>query len=178
MSEGNDAAYSRAALRDLFDYTTFTWESYRKCVATLPPDALSVSVPGSGWTALRDVFFHIALAWDGWLRDRLGLSDALDATPESLSSWEDMQALRDKARGWLLRVIDETGDEELHARTLVLDQGPVPMQASVADVVAHLLLHERGHHGDVTTLLAQLGAPAPPSDYLVHLFFRQRREAR
>lgn len=172
------STYSRAALRDLFDYTVFTWQSYARCLATLPPDVLSQPIPDAGWPALRDVFFHIALAWDGWLRDYLGIDDPLDATPESLSSWDDVQVHREKIRGWLRRLIDDTSEDDLHARTLTVGEGPTAMPASVADVAMHLLLHERGHHGDVTTLLAQLGVPPPPTDYLVYRFFKQRRETR
>lgn len=165
----------RATLLELFDYTTFTWESYRRTCAGMPDGALSRAVEGSGWPALRNVFFHIATAWDGWLVERLGLDAALDATPESMSTWDELQALRDKTRGWLRRVIDETSDEELRTETAPMWEGtPAAFKVSVGDVVSHILLHERGHHGDVTTLLAGLGVEAPGVDFLVWKWFRRR----
>jgi uncharacterized damage-inducible protein DinB len=122
------------------------------------------------------VLFHVAAGWDGWLRDRLGLDDPLDATPESLATWDDAQALRTKVRGWLRRVIDETPDNVLAAKTEPMGEGALASTlVSAADVLTHILLHERGHHGDVTTALSQLGAQIGPSDFLVYEWFRQQR---
>jgi uncharacterized damage-inducible protein DinB len=36
---------------------------------------------------------------------------------------------------------------------------------SPADIFAHTLLHERQHHGDVNTLLYQLGIEVPIVEY-------------
>ena len=47
-----------------------------------------------------------------------------------------------------------------------------------ADILGHILLHERGHHGDVTTMLSQLGATPPNIDYLTYVFFRTRQTQR
>jgi uncharacterized damage-inducible protein DinB len=165
----------RDALNELFDYTAFTWESYGRALKTLPPDALARPLD-TGWPTLRDVLFHVAAGWDGWLRDRLGLDDPLDATPESLATWDDAQALRAKVRGWLRRVIDEAPDDVLRAKTDPMGEGALATTlVSPADVLTHILLHERGHHGDVTTALSQLGAQIGPSDFLVYEWFRQQR---
>jgi uncharacterized damage-inducible protein DinB len=169
--------HDRPSLIDLYDYTTFTWAAYGRAVATLPQEKLAEPIPGSGWQSLRHLLFHIALAWDGWLVERLGLNEPLDATPEAITSWDDVGEHRQRARGWLRRVIAETPDEELSAPSLVFSAGtPTETRASVADVIAHILLHERGHHGDVTTLLHTLGATPPSVDYLVYLYFKQRRQ--
>jgi uncharacterized damage-inducible protein DinB len=168
--------FDREALNELFDYTSFTWEAYGRSITALPPDALSRAVSGSEWPALRNVLFHLAAAWDGGMKEALHLDDPLDATPESVATWSDLQAHREKMRGWLRRIIDETPDDELYAPTRPMWPGtPAEMQTRIADIVAHVLLHERGHHGDVTTLLSQLGATPPALDYLVYAFFKQRR---
>ena len=46
---------------------------------------------------------------------------------------------------------------------------------SIGEMLWHVLLHERGHHGDVSTLLHQLGSEAPANDYAVYLWFKERR---
>ncbi|MEX2159647.1 MAG: DinB family protein [Dehalococcoidia bacterium] len=169
--------YNRAALEDLFDYTTFTWESYGRSLKQLPPDALTRPIAGSGWSSLWEVLVHLAVAWDEWLRDRLGLDNALDVDAASLVSWDDIQAIRERTRGWLKRVLEETADEELHGRAALMFEGTAAeIRATAADILAHMLLHERGHHGDISTLLVQLGAMAPNVDYIVYLWFKQRRE--
>ena len=171
--------FTRETLQELFDFTTFTWETYGKTVRRLPSDALTRPVPGSDWPALRNVLFHTATAWDNWLRDRLGCDDPLDATSEAVASWDDLREHRDRTRGWLRRAIDETSEDELHAVVQPMWKGTAAeMTVSVADILGHILLHERGHHGDVTTMLSQLGATPPNIDYLTYLFFRTRQTQR
>jgi len=40
-----------------------------------------------------------------------------------------------------------------------------PMLYSPADIFVHVLLHERQHHGDLNTLLYQLGVEIPIVEY-------------
>jgi uncharacterized damage-inducible protein DinB len=168
--------FDRPALNELIDYTDFTWRTYRNAVRALPADALARPIPGSGWPALRNVLFHIAGGWDSWLRDRLGLEDALDVASESIRTWDQLEAHRTKVRGWLRRVIDETSDDDLAAPTDLFAAGtPAETRVSPGQILAHIILHERGHHGDVTTLLAALGATPPAVDYLTYVFFKQRK---
>jgi uncharacterized damage-inducible protein DinB len=42
------------------------------------------------------------------------------------------------------------------------------------DVLAHLLLHERGHHGDISTLFSSMGVEMPSMDYGVYLYFKRQ----
>jgi uncharacterized damage-inducible protein DinB len=167
--------YDRRALSDLFEYTTFTWEAYGRAVARLPEGALTREAPGSGWPALRDVLFHLATAWDWWLARRIGMSDPAEGSAEDIGTWDDLRAYREKVRGWLRRAIDDASDEDLAARTEPVFEGtPAKTNVTAGEIIAHILLHERGHHGDVSTLLSQLGAQPPPIDYLTYVFFRER----
>ena len=161
----------RAGLRDLFDYTSFTWSTYGNAIAHLPPGTFMRSFGEPGWRSLRDALFHVASGWDDWLRDRLGVVHPLGATAESIASWVALQVHRERTRGWLRRVIEETPDAELDAREVEVFQG---MRVSVAEVLTHILLHERAHHGDINGLLERAGAQLPGSDYLVYVFFRDR----
>lgn len=63
---------NRDALRELFDYTTFTWATYGNIVRSLPNHAFAQGVEGSGWPSLRDVLFHIAAGWDDWICELTG----------------------------------------------------------------------------------------------------------
>jgi uncharacterized damage-inducible protein DinB len=106
------------------------------------------------------------------LRDRCGADDPLDVTPEQFTTWDELQPQRAKVRGWLRRVIDETSDDEMVAQDQVMRSG---MMVSRAEVLEHILLHERGHHGDISTLIERVGGAPGASDYLVYMFFRRRR---
>jgi uncharacterized damage-inducible protein DinB len=163
---------NREALRELFDYTTFTWASYGIALRSLPPDACLQQVEGSGWESLRQVLFHIAAGWDEWICELTGAEPQTIEAPD-VTTWEQMEAIRSKLRPLLRRIIDESSEEQLHGAPHDTTGGP---GRSRSDIIAHILLHERGHHGDVTTLLAALGAEVPMSDYLVYAWFRDRRK--
>jgi uncharacterized damage-inducible protein DinB len=165
--------HTRESLQDLIDYTTFTWAAYGRAVRALPADAFTSTVPGSGWPSLRHALFHLAGGWDEWLRDRAGADDPLDLVPESIASWDELQGHREKVRGWLQRVLDETSDDDLSARTFETGEGAAAIKSSVGDILTHILMHERGHHGDISTILSQLGAGSPNIDYFVYLWFQQ-----
>ena len=168
--------FDRDALNALFDYTEFTWGAYGRAIGSLPADVIARPIEGSGWPALRNVLFHIAGGWDGWMAETLRLDAPEEVDVSTISTWEQLDGYRRKVRGWLRRIIDETAHGELKAQTRPMWQGTAAeMQTSISDIIAHILLHERGHHGDVTTLLSQLGATPPPVDYLVYRFFKQRQ---
>jgi uncharacterized damage-inducible protein DinB len=107
---------------------------------------------------LRDCLSHIALAYDRWLpaiselkaRDLTGISD------DEFATVEDVDARRRAHRDNLVQMLAAWSDDELAARREVDVDGDI-MSYSRGELVAHLLLHERGHHGDVTTLFWQLG---------------------
>jgi uncharacterized damage-inducible protein DinB len=163
---------NRAALFELVDYTDFTWETYRKVTARLPDGDLTRAVEGSGWPALNNALFHIASAWDGWLRDQAGATDEIDedAKPTTL---EEITEYRSRTRGWLKQVLGSLTDDDLQRRDEVgFSDGTL---VTKGEVLAHILLHERGHHGDVSTLLSALGVTPPPIDYMTYVFFKQRQ---
>jgi uncharacterized damage-inducible protein DinB len=162
----------RDALRELFDYTTFTWASYGNSVRALPAGAFTEAVGGSGWPALRDALFHIATAWDEWVCEQTGVAFE-PRERDTVTTWEELDAVRTPLRASLRGIIDDTPDDRMSATVPGIPGGP---GRAPGDVIAHILLHERGHHGDVTTLLSALGAEPPLMDYLVYVFFRDREK--
>jgi uncharacterized damage-inducible protein DinB len=160
--------FDRAALRELFDYTTFTWSAYADAMRGVSQEDFARAVDGSGWPSLRQALFHIAAAWDGWICTQSGSGETIDESyrPET---WAELQAYRNRMRPLLLRIIDEMPDEQFDAPLPGVAGGP---GRPPREVVAHILLHERGHHGDISTLLSALGVPPPKVDYLVFVFSR------
>jgi uncharacterized damage-inducible protein DinB len=68
--------------------------------------------------------------------------------------------LRGQIAGWSDEELSETHDVNIYGE---------PIRYSRSELIVHLLLHERGHHGDVTTLFWQLGIDAPQLEYRFHL---------
>jgi uncharacterized damage-inducible protein DinB len=165
--------FDRAALREMFDYTSFTWAAYSKAMGGVSPDDYKRAIEGSGWPALRNALFHIASAWDGWFCEFSGSGETVDESykPET---WEDTDAYRQRMRAMLRRIVDKTPDERMNAPWMPIVPGGEP-ELTPADIIAHILLHERGHHGDVSTLFSAVGAPLPDIDYMTYVFFRNRK---
>jgi len=142
----------------------------------LRPGALTEAVAASGWPALADVFRHIVSGYDGWLHEMLGAGPVLVERPGDVAEWQAFEGWRTQTRASFRRMLDSTPDAELFVpRVRAGGDGDAGLMMSVADVLAHLLLHERGHHGDITTLLSQLGVEPPALDYAVYLYFKRRQ---
>lgn len=164
--------FDRDALNALVEFTDFTWETYRKVAARLPEGHLLQPVDGSGWPTLADALFHVASAWDGWLRDEVRATDVLDVDRSRATSMDYIAAYRARTRGWMRRALDAASDDDLQRRDV--QAFPDGTLGTKAEIFAHILLHERGHHGDISTLLAGLGQTPPGVDYLTYVWFKNR----
>lgn len=166
---------NREALRELYDYTTFTWDAYGTAMADLPPEVWTDEIRGAQWTSLREPLFHVATAWDYWFQEHLQLERTPRVPEESVRSWDDLQTQRERTRGWLRRIIEEPSDDELQAMVHRIYPGTDDETVmSLAGVAVHLMLHERGHHGDITTLLSHLGIEPAVVEYRALILARSR----
>jgi uncharacterized damage-inducible protein DinB len=161
---------NREALRELFDYTTFTWAALGESVRSLPAEAFAQPVEGSGWPSLRNALFHIAAAWDGWICEQTG-NELKEVEREDMTTWDELDAIRSTIRPLLRQIIDETPDEAFDTPGPAVSGRP---GSAPSEIIAHILLHERGHHGDLSTLLHALGANSSSTDYLVYVFANKR----
>jgi uncharacterized damage-inducible protein DinB len=93
--------------------------------------------------------------------------------PDDFATWEQIDSVRSRAREALGRPLRAWSDGELAMTHDVEIDGEV-IRYSRGELIAHLLLHERGHHGDVTTLLWQLSMD--PDMEIEYRFFLGRRE--
>jgi uncharacterized damage-inducible protein DinB len=143
----------RTAIEDLFAFTDYGWRQFENAVRPLGDETLTKPAPGSGWPALRDAFVHINWAYVRWLADPRKTS-AIE--PERITSWDELEGYRRRVRGHAREYLDSLDDVELltpHERNI----DGAPMKYSPAEIFVHVLLHEREHHGDINTLLYQLG---------------------
>lgn len=155
----------RNAIEELFAYTGFAWDRIARVIDTLPPEQFATRIPGSGWPALRDCFEHWISAYDGWINGdwALGLGPLLYPGAEALQTWERMRAYRVETRQAFTGALD-CPDDTLYAKREYRFAG-AQEQLSRADILTNLLLHERGHHGDLNTMFHQLGVRSFYVDY-------------
>lgn len=141
----------KASLLDLFRYTDYAWDQIRQAV---PGDEdLVRPAPGSGWPTLRNCIAHMVLAYERWLPAIVELAPRPlpDLAPGAFKSWTEIDEYRAGLRRRLRQLLDTWSEDELALRRDVDVDGEV-IRYSPGELVIHLLLHERGHHGDVTTL--------------------------
>jgi uncharacterized damage-inducible protein DinB len=151
----------RSAIEDLFAFTEYSWRTYADAIRPLSDDTLTKPAPGSGWPALRDALVHINWAYVRWLADPAGTSAT---EPERINSWEELEDYRRRIRGHAREYFDSlTPDDLLAPREMTIDGAPIVY--SPAEIFVHVLLHEREHHGDINTLLYQLGVQPPMVEY-------------
>ena len=151
----------RAALEQLFSFTDYAWREHERAIRPLGDEVLTKPAPGSGWPALRDALAHINWAYVRWLTDPKRTSS--EPVP-TVTSWVELDAYRHRVRSHARKYFDSLSDEALVARRDMLVDGNT-MRYSPADIFAHVFLHERQHHGDVNTLLYQLGVEVPVVEY-------------
>ena len=164
----------RSAIEELYDMTDFTWARYVEFLAKLPEGALTAPVPGSGWPALANAFVHINYAYDRWLHQTLKARDVIVPDPRSVVTWAAIEDWRAQARASFRAILDATPDERLYVADVPVwyDERA---RMSVADCLTHVVLHERGHHGDVSTLFYHHGVEMPSMDYGMYLWARRKR---
>jgi uncharacterized damage-inducible protein DinB len=151
----------RAAIDELFAFTDYSWGEHERAIRPLGDDVLKKPAPGSGWPALSDALAHINWAYIRWLADPVGTTDQPEG---SVKSWDELQAYRRRVRGHAREYLDSLGEGELLTPREMNVDGETLLY-SPADIFVHVLLHERQHHGDVNTLLYQLGVEPPIVEY-------------
>jgi uncharacterized damage-inducible protein DinB len=143
----------RHAIEALFAFTDYSWRTYAEAMRPLGDEMLVTPAPGSGWPALRDALVHINWAYVRWLADPNGTSAT---PPEQIDSWDELEDYRGRVRGRCREYLDSLSDTELTTpREMNIDGNMI--RYSPGEIFTQVLLHERAHHGDLNTLLYQLG---------------------
>jgi len=151
----------RIAIEELFAFTDYSWREYERVIRPLGDELLRRPAPGSGWPALVDALRHINWAYVRWLADP---SHTTDEAVEDVTSWDQLEAYRRRVRDHARAYLDGLGDHDLVTpRKMNVDRETLVY--SPADIFVHVLLHERQHHGDLNTLLYQLGLEVPIVEY-------------
>ena len=159
----------RAAIHELLTFTGYAWGTYEDVIRPLGDDVLTRPAPGSGWPALSDALAHMTWAYVRWLADP---ARTTDEPAEPVTSWRQLDDYRGRVLGHVRAYLDSLGDDELlRPREMNVDGEPLVYRP--AEIFAHAMLHERQHHGDVNTLLYQLGIEIPIVEFRFSLTGRE-----
>lgn len=160
----------RATIEELFAFTDYSWNAYEELIRPLGDELLTKPAPGSGWPALRDALSHINWAYVRWLDNP---SETTDKPVELAESWVELDDYRRRVRSHAREYLGSLNDEELTSRRDMNVDGDT-MLYSPAEIFVHVFLHERQHHGDLNTLMYQLGIEVPVVEYRFSLEDRAR----
>jgi uncharacterized damage-inducible protein DinB len=158
---------NREAIQELYAHIDYVWPQVVEIISESGDATLTKPAPGSGWPNLRNCFAHLIFAYESWLGF---MTDTLPTNAwESVQSFSEIDAARAALRGRIDSLLAGLSDDQLaEIRTFNIRGEKMPY--SYAELLAHVALHERGHHGDVTTLFWQLAIGDDPSfDYRWHL---------
>lgn len=163
---------NREAIIELFDYTGWAWERIAKVIDEQLRDAYATPMAGSGWPSIAACLSHSVSAYDGWLNMSWGGIELGEVTypatwPEPVNDWEAMKAYHARVRESFRQVVNLPEGVLYEERTI--DDGFGPERIRTADILANLVIHERGHHGDLNTLFHLHGVKSYFIDYR---FFR------
>ncbi|MCL4243067.1 MAG: DinB family protein [Dehalococcoidia bacterium] len=162
----------RDAINELFDYTGWAWERIARTIDEQLAEAYAKPMKGSGWPSIAACLSHSISAYDGWLNGEWGQIRAGELSypaewPKPVDDWPAMKAYHARVRESFRRVLD-VPDDVLY-QELTINDGFGPEQMSRADILANLVIHERGHHGDLNALFHLHGVKGYYIDYR---FFR------
>lgn len=159
----------RDAIAELFDYIGWAWERIERLIDE-HRDAYAAPVPGSGWPSIAACLTHAVGAYDGWLNGPwagIGITEMSypGEWPNPIDDWDAMKEYHARVREAFQRLLDSP-DEVLYERN-IREEGSPPesLPMSRADVLTNLVLHERGHHGDISTLFHAHGITGFFVDY-------------
>jgi uncharacterized damage-inducible protein DinB len=156
----------------LVEYHYWGRDRMLEAVDALTPEQYTKDL-GNSFKSVRDTVVHTYGAeWNWYLR---WVGNPPTAFPDA-AAFPDVTAVREawmsqeqKVRLFVLTL----GEENLHRTFKYRTFDGQEMESVFAHMLQHLVNHATYHRGQVTTMLRQLGAPAPKPQDLIR-FYRER----
>ncbi|RPI50921.1 MAG: hypothetical protein EHM55_20180 [Acidobacteria bacterium] len=158
---------------DLLDYHYWARDRVLSAVEVLTPEEFLKDLGGS-FKSVRDTLVHTYGAEWNWYLRWVGNSPSSLPDPAAFpdlagirAPWRAQEA---KVRLFVQSLAASNQLERLIKYRMLNGQ---PAESVFAHMLQHVVNHASYHRGQITTLLRQLGAPAPKSQDMI-LFFRER----
>lgn len=162
----------RDALLELFGYNEWVWQRLVEELSPLGDGLLTKPAPGSGWPALANCLGHLVKGYEVWLNTVEGAPRVAEDVAAAITSWAELDAFSARVRARFRAVLGGLSDEELH-RDIAVSVFGEALEYTPAELLANTVVHERGHHGDVNTLLYQLGLQTGVLDYRWYVNYKR-----
>lgn len=169
-----------ATLHGLFAYNRWAWQRQLTACRTLSPEQF-VQPLISSFPSVRDTLAHLLDTeiyylhrWRGRTRDEIIAAIGWARSDERSKLWpEEFRSLSDIEARW------HSVQSEVHEYLLSLKEDDLAQKVMYLDstskvwtfprwqMMLHVVNHQTYHRGQLTTLLRQLGVPAPQIDLLI-----------
>ena len=168
-------------LRELFDYNYWARDRQLEACAALTEEQF-LRPMGNSFSSVRDTLAHlVAVEWV-WLERWLGRSPTkLDGGEYSAETFPTLGTVRERwrtvegnMRSYLSGLQDSALERPLSYTNFKGERWTYPLWQTQV----HVVNHQTYHRGQITTLLRQLGIPAPVIDFLVAQDVAARAQAR
>ncbi len=155
-------------LHTLFDYSARYRARLRDSLKEVAPEAFTREFTAIGHGSLRETLLHCAGVEEEWVTvdaqkremDWSQYESEHYPTPDSIfDKW-------DEVRQRTLAFVAALGPAGLEGKVEITDGVASRGWFSIEDILIHVLLHEIGHRGDVTTLMSAIGVPVPGFDHI------------
>ena len=166
------------ALREMFDYNYWARDAQLTACEALSPEQF-LRPMGNSFSSVRDTLAHLlAVEWIWCARWRGGSPTKADAEAYAADKFPALEFVRQKwcdveldVRDFLAHLSEFDLDRSVTYTNLAGKQ----FTYSLSQLLRHLVNHQTYHRGQITTLLRQLGAAAPQTDYLVFIESRNKK---
>ena len=152
-------------LQRLFDYSRWATRRLLDAADNLPPEDLRKDMKNS-FPSILDTFTHMLGAEWVWLERWNGRSPTAFLETAALDSVRALRARWDllwrEQQGFLDPL--EEGDQKRDVAYKLFDG--TADRRDLGDLMRHVVNHASYHRGQVVTMLRQLGATPPPTDYV------------
>ena len=161
-------------LRTLLDYHYWARDRMLAALVGLSQEQFTKEM-GSSFTSIQDTLGHVYSAEWAWHQRWIGTSPTAQLPRETFPDVEAVRRLWLKTEADVRGFLESLGEAGIEGtfeyRTLTGDPG-----ASVFwHMLQHVVNHGSYHRGQLTTMLRQLGRPAPESMDLIR-FYRVRKQ--
>jgi uncharacterized damage-inducible protein DinB len=153
-------------VREHFAYGEWANDRFREVIAALPGDQLAVRIESS-FSSIVETFAHIVAAEWIWLRRWKG------ENPSSIPDWLEqprfdalvtrLAEIESERDGFLATLGENDLEKVLSYRTM----DGTPYENRLADLFLHVVNHSTYHRGQLATMLRQVGAIPPATDFIV-----------
>ena len=160
-------------LRTLLDYHYWARDRILKALEPVSPEQFTREL-GSSFSSIQDTLGHVYSAEWAWHQRWIGNSPTAQLPRETFPDVATVKRLWEKTetdvRGFLESLGESGVDRAFDYKTLNGDPGT----SVFWHMLQHVVNHGSYHRGQLTTMLRQLGLPAPESMDLIR-FYRTRK---